>query len=44
VADFAGFGYGEIFLAYVDACGFCDAGYVGAIVDYDFDVGGSGGD
>jgi hypothetical protein len=40
----AGCIYGEIFLAYVDACGFCDVGDVGAVVDDDADGGGSCGD
>jgi hypothetical protein len=36
--------YREVLLAYVDACGFGDAGDVRAVVDDDFDVGGNGGD
>jgi hypothetical protein len=43
-ADFAGFLWREIFLAYVDACGLGDAGYVWAIVEDDADVLWYGGD
>jgi hypothetical protein len=40
----AGCFYREIFLAHVDTCGDCDAGDVGAVVDYDADVLGNGRD